>query len=90
MTVTRNVVAPWIPAMSFTVQVTGVVPIGKNVPDSGAHTGVSAIPPSSVAFGVSYVTVAPFDVVASTRMLFTSSNSGGVISTSRLISSSEA
>ena len=75
--------------MSFTVHVTGVVPIGKKDPDSGSHTGVSVIPPQSVAFGISYVTVAPFDVVASTRILFTSSNSGGVISTSRLISSSE-
>ena len=55
--------------MSFTVQVTGVVPIGKKEPDSGSHTGVSVIPPSSVAIGISYVTVAPFDVVASTRML---------------------
>ena len=49
---TLNVVAPWFPAASFAVQVTDVLPMEKNEPDSGVQTGPNVTPWLSVTSGL--------------------------------------
>ena len=78
--VTVNVVEPWFPEVSIAVQVTVVGPIGKNEPEAGVHWGPDSIATLSVTLGGSYVTVAPFDVLASTVMFCFFVNAGGWLS----------
>lgn len=60
-TVTMKVAVVVCARLSVVVQVTVVIPMGKVVPDAGAHDGVPAL-----AVGDAYVTTAPADDVAVT------------------------
>src|SRR5262245_65339458 len=57
-TITLKVDVELLPAASFAVQFTGVVPTGKFVPEAGEQTRL-VTPTASVAVGFVYVTVVP-------------------------------
>jgi hypothetical protein len=60
---TMNEPVAVLPAPSFAIQVTVVVPSGKVVPEAGAQIGV--ILPLTVSLAViAYVTIAPAELVA--------------------------
>src|SRR6266545_7572288 len=59
LTVTVNEQLELLPAPSEAVQVTVVVPIGKDEPDAGAHTTLTGSGQLSVAVGAGKVTTAP-------------------------------
>src|SRR6266511_2730256 len=59
LTVTVNEQLERLPAPSVAVQVTVVVPVGKNEPDAGAHTKLTGSGQLSVAVGAGKVTTAP-------------------------------
>ena len=69
---------------SVAVQVTGVVPSGKVLPDAGTQATVGVGSPPSVAVAVN-VAVAPVGPVASTVWLAGTVNAGAVVSTALIV-----
>ena len=52
VTTTLNETEPWLPAASFAVHVTVVLPIGNSEPDRGVQLGPNVTAVSSVAVGI--------------------------------------
>jgi hypothetical protein len=69
MTVIVKLELCWFPEKSVAVQVTGVVPRAKVLPDAGEHATVGFGSTLSVAVGLEYETEAPPGPVAPTVML---------------------
>src|SRR5262245_66632330 len=79
-TVTVNEALAWLPAASFAVQLTCVVPRPKPVPDAGLQLAWTVPDTASAAVTVAYVTVAPVGPVASSAIGGSGGNTGGCVS----------
>ena len=79
VTIAGNAADPTFPAASVAVQVTVVVPSGRNDPDAGLQSVVTAPSVSSVA-DAAKVTVAPAAVAAWAHASVGTLTTGGVVS----------
>src|SRR5262249_44920441 len=78
-TVTLNVHWDWFPTASFAVQVSGVVPSAKVLPEAGLHDTSGSWSQSSVAVAVK-LAAAPAGLVHSTAWSSGQATSGGFVS----------